>query len=440
MNRNQARKDTPPPPGGVVTFSDIWRRWGAHIERWSGRSRLSSGSRDGTYRRLLSPMERMWIAGEGRGSVTIAMVLEGELEGGRFDVERFRRAAEAASRANPAARVALRGALQRTAWVDTGRPVPVRVHDVGAWDGLGGEGADCVSAPFDPWRGPVCDVLLLQGKTPRVVVRAHHAAMDGIGLNTFAEDLFRALRGEPLIGTHESIVDVDLARELGRGKFGGFPRPGLSLTGRSTPGLHGARWVRRRIETRSSRFVPQVCAALTSEALRERSGELTFTIAVDMRGRRPGLRTLGNLLGVVELVFAQPLDARSVYREMLTRFKDRGEGGYVQDMALVRHFPLAFLRYNMNRDVARARATDQPIPSCGISYIEADLQRLTGGGFTPHTAFGLPPIVDFMGCVVDAVASGAGTDILVAMPRALGDQGRLEKILDVVCSAITGAD
>jgi hypothetical protein len=44
-----------------------------------------------------------------------------------------------------------------------------------------------------------------------------------------------------------------------------------------------------------------------------------------------------------------------------------------------------------------------------------------------------------MGCVVDAVASGAGTDILVAMPRALGDQGRLENILDVVCSAITGA-
>jgi hypothetical protein len=430
------RQNVAPPPGGVFTVSDLWRRWGGRLERWSGRGRLSTASRDGVYRRALSPMERMWVAGDRRGCVAIAMVLEGALDGGGFDVEHFRHAAAVAAAANPAARVVLSGRLSRATWVDSGRPVPVRLCDVGAWDGLTPDGAPSLAEPLDPWRGPVCEVLLLAGATPRVVVRAHHGAMDGIGLNTFAEDLFRALRGEPPVGTRAAVVDLDLARELGRGKFGGFPRPGLSLTGHSTAGMQGARWVRRRVEARSSRFVPKVCSALTHEALRGRKGELTFTVAVDMRGRRPGLRALGNLLGVVELVFDKPEEPRVVQREILTRLKDRGEGGYVQDMALVRHFPLSFLRYNLDRDVARARATDQPIPSCGISYIEADLEPLRGGGFLPHTGFGVPPIVDFMGCVVDAVATGSGTDILVAMPHALADAGRLERILDVVCAAI----
>jgi hypothetical protein len=413
----------------------VWRRWGARLERWSGRGRLSPSAAGGRYRRPLSPMERIWIAAASRGCVVIAVVLEGELEGGRFDVARFRRAAEAASAVNPAARVALRGWLARAVWVDTERPVPVRVLDVGDWDGQSPDGAAFLATPLDPWRGPVCEILLLHGARPRVVLRAHHAAMDGIGLSTFAEDLFRALRGEPLVGSRDCTVDLDLAREFGRGKFGGFPRPGLSLTGPSTPGLDGATWLRRRIESRSARFVPQLCAALTEEVLRERKGEVTFTIAVDMRGRRPGLRALGNLFGVIELVFNETLDARAVYREILARLKDRGEGGYLQDMALVRHMPLSLLRYSLARGVSRARQTDQPIPTCGISYIETELERMSGGGFVPRTAFGLPPIIDSVGCVVDAVASGAGTDILVAMPRALGDRGRLQRVLDLVCAA-----
>ena len=100
-------------------------------------------------------------------------------------------------------------------------------------------GASFLERRMDPVRGPVCEVVLVKGSSDgvdRVVIRTHHAALDGRGAGLFAADLFAVLRGEEPEGAKAGpFTDVDLARMAEVPARKDPPPDRASPTGRRVP-------------------------------------------------------------------------------------------------------------------------------------------------------------------------------------------------------------
>ena len=61
--------------------------------------------------------------------------------------------------------------------------------------------------------------------------RAHHAVMDGRGLFTWIEDVFRALRGETPLGSASKLSDFQAARTFQKGWRSIMPHEFCAPTG-----------------------------------------------------------------------------------------------------------------------------------------------------------------------------------------------------------------
>ena len=145
--------------------------------------------------RALYGLERVWLVADRLWPPFVnQLVVEGE---GALDVADWRTALAHASAAWPGASARLRGSLGWTRWEAGGAPPVVR-EITADWDGRGP--APFTTAALDPWRGPVVELVLVQGLCSTVVLRTHHALFDGRAAWMFAQDLGAALRGETIRG------------------------------------------------------------------------------------------------------------------------------------------------------------------------------------------------------------------------------------------------
>ena len=137
-------------------------------------------------------MERVWLAADRiQGPFVNQLVIEGS---GTLLPSLLRSAVDAAGTVHPGMRVRLQGWLGWSRWKADGRGPDFRVVSGERWDGMSPRGAPFLEEPLDPRRGAVCEVLWVEGPTPRVVIRSHHAVTDGRGASLFTDDVFRALR------------------------------------------------------------------------------------------------------------------------------------------------------------------------------------------------------------------------------------------------------
>ena len=146
--------------------------------------------------RALSYIERSWLSIDSISSpFVVQMVLEGR---GSLDMGRLAAAVEQAAESNPGTRLVLKGALRGSRWVDSGRAPCVRVVSGGAWDGYGPENAPFLHDRL-PYSGPTCEVLWVEGLTPRIIFRASHGVMDdNLGRRCFPDHAGRSVPGHAM--------------------------------------------------------------------------------------------------------------------------------------------------------------------------------------------------------------------------------------------------
>ncbi|MEO1272086.1 MAG: hypothetical protein AAFX99_28665, partial [Myxococcota bacterium] len=95
----------------------------------------------------------------------------------------------------------------------------------------------------------VTEVLLMPGSTiTRIIIRTHHAIMDGSGTRILAQDMFRALRHEPCQGSQSGpVYDLDLALQL-KATVEATPEDAYTApTGTTAPGREGYAWARATV-------------------------------------------------------------------------------------------------------------------------------------------------------------------------------------------------
>jgi len=383
-------------------------------------------------RRPVFGIERIWLAAD---RITPPFVNQWVVEGdGGLDLDAWPDAVGRAAEVHPLLSARLRGVLRGLRWEAGGAPPRVTVHE-GAWDATGPDGAPWCATRLPPAGGPVAEVVLLPGPTPRVVFRTHHAIADGRGTLLWAAEVGRALRGEPLLGSAGAADDVGLARAVGASSAVDPPKVLRSPLG---PGpaqpLRQVTWARRRIRGRFDRLLARVTLALDAFS----DAPLRIGVPVDLRPRAPGLRTTANLTGLSHVDVPPGAPLETVHALIGEATAPARAAGSLLRADAIRGLPLWLMSWVGWGSTRRCLTRNEYSASAVVSNLgRLDLDIVAGAGFLPRRSFWIPPGHPGLPLFVALSGDRRGVDLTVSAPLALTSQAHLADVLGELAALLT---
>lgn len=396
--------------------------------------------------RPVSGLERAWLAADRiQAPFVNQLVLEGV---GVPGPAALRIAVEQAAAVHPGCTLRLRGLLRGLRWTTDG-PAPVlRVEDAPTWTGTGPEGAPFLARPLSPTHGPVVEVVLVRGANPdeatghRLLFRSHHAALDGRGTWLFATDVFRALRGEPLVGSESGPwIDTDYARMATDEIREEPPADRGAPTGAPDTAAFGTTWARVRVPGSFRGLLPKALVALWQAAREQTTDPLRFAVPVDLRRYRPDRRTTANLTGIFHVDLGTVGSASQAHARVRGRLNAGLNGHHAAQMVLgaerVRGLPLWLLSWAGRRAAQQCLQTGRFPVSATVSNLgRQDLSRVSAPGFRSTRAFWIPPGAPSMPLFLTLNGDARGLDLVATAPVGLASNGRLVRLLDAMRAAL----
>lgn len=358
------------------------------------------------------------------GAREIVFVLEGR---GALDPVQVQAALDRVVAVNPGLRLRMRGQLTRARWRSDGPPPRLRVVDDTGWDGGSERGAEFIqAAPLSLEQGPAIELIIERGPMPRLIVRALHAVVDGVGVMHLFEELFRALRGEALLGTNAVFSDVALMSSVASEPRNFRKLSVAYLAGGAEGSETGDRWLRLSLPVSPSNLLGRVAVAMAEFAARYSDLPVRIAVPVNLRRHCPGLLSTLNYSNMLHVDLApgdSPADFREKLRAMLARNFD---ADYPRVLEAVRLFPLRWLDRLVSRTTKNYLARDVWETAVLSNLGQYSSNALSGGGFHGERLFGLP----LKGNAFSILFSLDGrVDITVGMARAYSSNGRLEALV-----------
>ncbi|MFE5540552.1 non-ribosomal peptide synthetase [Streptomyces sp. NPDC056519] len=372
----------------------------------------------GLFERPVSPTEWLYLAGGGLAPpFAVQIVVEGD---GGLDPGGLRRAVDAASAACPGARLARRGRM----WTDTGRPPPVRKTDR-----LG----PALRAPLDPSTGRGCEVVMLTRKTGTTLLfRAHHAVMDAMGALAWTAEVFRALRGEALVGAPSPLYDLALLDALGGTRRERLTPARLSPLAGVRRG-RAPRWLRRTLHGSHPGVVAKTAAALADLS----PGTTRVMVPVDLRRHRPQSRSTANLSLPVFLdgTAGEPWEQ---WQERLLRAlaedRELSTGGE-ESMARLPLRPLSGLLTAAHTLTAAAGL--HPCSALVTTLGRIGPEVVSAPGFDARAVYSPPVQAPFVPMAFTAVECAGRTELVMSHPGGPRADSRAAALLDAVCESLS---
>lgn len=389
--------------------------------------------------RPLSIASRLWIAAN---RITPPFANQVIVEGaGQLNADEWRRAVRIASDANPGTRLVLKGRLGSSRWVDSGITPPLRVVDGSSWDGAGSEGAPFLKKDFDPRKGPCSEVLLMHGNPPRAAFRSHHAIMDGRGAMTWTEDIFRVLRGEDPLGSEYVMTENDLLN-LTRGKRSKpLPHRYIAPTGRADGAAIDLVWRRAALSGKYPRLLARVLLLTAREAWRHGDGMVRIGIPVDLRSRRPGLRSTSNLANAIYIDICRDDTAESIAEEIARRLSVRADGEITWEDLIISYVPVRLLARAIRSEGARNQRSGHFRFSGFVSNLgRLDTAAYSCGSFTATSFIGIPVCAPILPFSMTLSGLGDRIELLLMMPRNMSTGGRLDAALERIAAGLAKSD
>lgn len=362
------------------------------------------------------------------------IVFEGS---GTLDSHRWRHAVAAASEANPGSRLVLKGLLGTCRWEDSGVTPPVTEVIGSTWSGYSHENAPFLEDCFNPKSGPTCEVVLVQGNTPRVIFRSLHGVMDGRGTITWAEDVFRALRGEPCVGSSSILTDTDLAKSIQNKFRKQYPTEHIPPTGKADMNESGFVWRRVNLKGRHHHLLAQIAILTAQEAWRYSNGIVRIGIPVDMRPRLPGLISTANLTFAIYVEIQKDSTPEQVAADIELQLKDKREGMLSRGDDLVRYAP-QWLMKKVGARIMHQRLKNGIYSISGFisNFGRINISNYYGGGFTTTGLFAIPPANEYAPFFLVIAGYEDTVELILTLPRKLATNNRLNTILKNIINNI----
>jgi hypothetical protein len=366
----------------------------------------------------------------------ITMVLEGE---SRVTPEQWSDALRRAVDANRGVCLRIQGSGWRAHWTSDGAPAPrVRVIEDCRWDGTSHRGVEIIEqTPLPLQTGPSIELIVATGKITRLILRTRHALMDGMGVLHLFQEMFRALRGEPLLGTNAGFSDVDLMRAITRGTWRGGDEDPIPLTGGAQGVLLGDVWQRLTFPAeRQQNLMGRVAELCARYAWTFNPGMVRIAVPVSLRRHLPGLHSTMNYTGLLHVGMKPGEAADDFRRKVREGLAQNREATCPKVAELIRCLPFEWLDRLTGRTSANylRRKLLETVLITNLGLI--DMDTLTCARFQPHNYYCLP----VMGNSFIALSmSGENLNIVVGMPAVYASEGRFERFLDLLQEEFGGS-
>ncbi|WP_329561197.1 non-ribosomal peptide synthetase [Kitasatospora sp. NBC_01266] len=387
------------------------------------------------YGRPIAPVD-WWLLASPKGAVpVIQLAVEGA---GRINEDLLTAAVAVASESCPGARLVRRGRR----WTDSGQVPAVRLIPGADFD-RDTLDSPLLRTPLTGERGASCEVLLVDGAPSTVVFRAFHGVMDGRGTLLWAAEVFRALRGDTLLGARCELNDLQLMDGLARELPDGLPDIAAepearwpSPLGPAAARPRGVVWRRRTVDGTHPAAVAKV-ATLLAEAYGAGTGR--FAVPVDLRRHAPEISSTANLATSVLLDVQQGDGWEEVHHRLLTALSERQELAARTDPALLK-LPLPALRLMARSADTKAAKQDRYAATAFLSHLgTVDLAEFCTDGFEATALYSLGTPAALSPPEVDLVESAGRTEITVAWRSGPGVAERAEALLDLIEEALSPA-
>lgn len=372
--------------------------------------------------RLVSGLERVWIAaGAMDPSFAQATVLRPER---MPSIAAWQAAWRDLVAARPGLRLRAHGWGRRTRWAPTGTAPFEALDD--DWDGTTDHPA--LRRPLHAFKGPTVRLIVSRHAA---VLLAHHAVLDGRGCWQVARDLLATLDGRPPEARGLAPLDVEIARALDPPAFADPPPDQPRLLPGPVTSTPGWTWARRALPC-PSQPLARVAQAIAQHADRP----VRLGLPVDLRRHLDGPVGDGNLTGIAHLM-VDPTASRSAIREAVQIcLRERHAEAQVVAADQMRGVPLWLMRWAGNRSAARQQRQALAPVTATLSNLGRQPLQLDGA---PVEAWFIPPYSRGMPLFVALVGDATRLQMVGVAPKAIGDGGRLETLLDALAKAITGA-
>lgn len=367
--------------------------------------------------------------------------IEGE---GTLDIKDWEAAAKLAAEANPGARLKMRGVWGWKYWDDRG-PLPA-VHEINSdWDGNTSEGAPVLGSPVSIWKGPTSEIHLMHTPKPRVLFRTHHSITDGKGAVHWMQEVFRALRGEPLVGSTATYSEWDIvkgseypAREITEGNCAPF------TPASKNPSEPGCRWKRVRLIGKYPKILPKLIIAVTNIARRRHGDDakIIFRVPSDLRRYMQNEEgfSMANNTGTIDMAITPDLSVNDIQKKIVRAMRTKADlSVFPQNMYLARWLPVSLFRF-------RPELIEKKHAECNyrmtgiISFLgDMDMDDYSYDKFQGKSFYGIPiPLADRSITIGLTLNSSSSVDAIVNVPKALATQEELEQLCEEITTELSG--
>lgn len=388
-------------------------------------------------RRLSTPEYYHACIGRSPGTLEqpreIVFVIEGE---GSFVLPRWEAALARVVAINPGTRLRLEGKRLQAHWKSDG-PGP-RLRHVGnsGWDGRSGAGSEFITATkleLESGNGTeliLCDGHPDEGIPARLIVRVLHAAMDGVGVMHFLQELFRSLRGEPLLGCNAAFSDTDLMRSVHSQHPRQKKQPPAPLTGGVRGNTQGDSWRRLSLTGHQPALLARTALAMAAFARlhgNRDAAPVRMAFPVNLRRHCPGLLSTLNFSSMLHIEMAAGDDVDDVREKISQRLACSAETHYPPLLDYVRCLPLSWLDRLVSRTPAnftRRRLLESAVIS-NIGHYRSE--NFSCEEFRTQRMFGIP-IPDNAFAMIFSMDDR--TDITLGMANVYASEGRLDALMD----------
>ena len=395
-----------------------------------------------TYQRRLSSLEILAAAGgctlDDSSQKINQFVIEGK---GGFDETALQAVLNRLAESMPDSTVVLKGFWGFKKWRSSGKAPRLNVVNSN-WDGRSNKGAEFLDGPMDVWKGPTTEITLVKGETTRLVVRIHHAVMDGMGTHTYVENIFKGLRGEDIDCCKDDIIAEDIISDVECDhKDEIIPSTLTVLEGDVDESVPLDRdWHRFTIEKHDFRLLPKIIHALAAIAREQGEGPVRINIPVDMRRHVKDLVATANLSGVLIVDVGEEDTMRSIAKSFNRKLtKNHEVANFNPGLLKVAPwipFPMA---KNMTQNAAKTQVSSKDVLlTAYISVMNhCDLRIFSTPEFEATTAYFLPLHTYTAPMFMTMWSNDNGAELCVGAPTTRCSNGRLEVLVDKLRSYLT---
>lgn len=389
------------------------------------------------FYRWLSPIERssyLAFDTEHLSPRVNQFVIEGS---GGLDFGALRRAVKLAADVHPGARLILKGLSRFCYWDDAGPYPLVSEVDGSGWDGKTARNISFLYNPMSVREGPTVHIVSLTGPNPRILMRSHHAVMDGPGSFAFLQDVFRILRNETPIGSNSTICDFDVFKQekFGNGILQEPAADALPTFGKPQGLDRSPVWKRVSIPGAHSRSLQKVAMAIAAEARSHQpespDDAVRLRIPVDLRRHLPeNTVTTANCVSAFDIEIDQKDNDKTLFRQMVKKLKEKQELNMDRRLGLLSWIPVKLFR--MSEETLQQKYEQGKFARTGtISHLgQFPVAAYSCPGFTAKVGLGAAPRFDLQSIYVGMWDHPDTLEVLAIAPHAFGGNGRLERFMD----------